>query len=123
MPKPVQGRIPILIGGKRPKMLRLIGKHADIWDCGLEPDELKAAYATVRQHAAEAGRDPDEITASTPVWREQMPDNVFADRVRAFYDAGVRQMLIQHTWDRAGIETINGLMERVVPELRAELER
>jgi hypothetical protein len=32
-------------------------------------------------------------------------------------------MLIQHPWDRAGIETINGLMERVVPELRAELER
>jgi alkanesulfonate monooxygenase SsuD/methylene tetrahydromethanopterin reductase-like flavin-dependent oxidoreductase (luciferase family) len=123
VPKPVRGRIPILIGGKRPKMLRLIGKHADLWDCGLEPDELKAAYALVRRHAAEAGRNPDEIVASTPVWREQMPDNVFADRVRAFHAAGVRQMLIQHPWDRAGIETINGLMERVVPELRAELDR
>lgn len=122
-PKPVHGHIPILIGGKRPKMLRVIARHADLWDSGLEPDELKAAYETIRTHAVEFGRDPDAITASTPVWRQQMSDKQFADRVRAFHAAGVRQMLIQHPWDRAGIETINGLAERVIPELRAELDR
>jgi alkanesulfonate monooxygenase SsuD/methylene tetrahydromethanopterin reductase-like flavin-dependent oxidoreductase (luciferase family) len=121
VPKPVNGHIPVLIGGKRPKMLRLIAKHADYWDSGLEPDELKVAYGTIRQHAAELGRDPDSITASTPVWRQQMSEKEFADRVRAFYAAGVRQMLIQHPPDRKGIEMIPGLVERVIPELRAEL--
>jgi alkanesulfonate monooxygenase SsuD/methylene tetrahydromethanopterin reductase-like flavin-dependent oxidoreductase (luciferase family) len=121
-PKPVNGHIPLLIGGKRPKMLRVIAKHADYWDSGLEADELKVAYQTIRQHAAELGRDPDSITASTPVWRHEMSDKQFADRVRAFYAAGVRQMLIQHPGDRKGIETIPGLAERVIPELRAELE-
>jgi alkanesulfonate monooxygenase SsuD/methylene tetrahydromethanopterin reductase-like flavin-dependent oxidoreductase (luciferase family) len=122
-PKPVNGHLPILIGGKKPKMLRLIAKYADLWDAGLEPDEYKAAYQQVRRNATEIGRDPDEIIPSTPVWRKQMPDNVFADRVRAFHAAGVRQMLIQHPADRAGIETIPHLMENVVPELRAELDR
>ena len=123
VPKPVNGRLPILIGGKRPKMLRLIGKYADIWDSGLEADELKVAFGTIKRHAVEAGRDPDSIMASTPVWRKPMSDKEFADRVRAFYGAGVRQMLIQHPWDRAGIDTIPHLVETVIPELRAELER
>jgi alkanesulfonate monooxygenase SsuD/methylene tetrahydromethanopterin reductase-like flavin-dependent oxidoreductase (luciferase family) len=122
-PKPIGGRLPLLIGGKKPKMLRLVAKYADYWDSGLEPDEYKAAYQQVRQNATEIGRDPDEIFASTPVWRNQMPDNVFADRVRAYHAAGVRQMLIQHPADRVGIETIPHLLEHVVPELRAELDR
>jgi alkanesulfonate monooxygenase SsuD/methylene tetrahydromethanopterin reductase-like flavin-dependent oxidoreductase (luciferase family) len=122
-PKPVHGHIPILVGGKQPKMLRVIARHADLWDSGLEPEEFKVAFETIRKHAVEFGRDPDAITASTPVWRQQMSDKQFADRVRAFHAAGVRQMLIQHPWDRAGIETINGLVERVIPELRAELDR
>ena len=121
-PKPVNGHIPLLIGGKRPKMLRVIAKHADYWDSGLEADELKVAYQTIRQHAAELGRDPDSITASTPVWRKQMSEKEFADRVRAFYKAGVRQMLIQHPGDRKGIETIPGLVERVIIRPVAELE-
>ena len=122
-PKPVNGHLPILIGAKKPKMLRLVAKYADLWDAGLEPDEYAAAYQQVRQNAIDIGRDPDEIIPSTPVWRKQMPDNVFADRVRAFHAAGVRQMLIQHPADRAGIDTIPHLMENVIPELRAELDR
>ena len=104
-------------------MLRVIAKHADIWDSGLEVDEYAVALRTIREHAAEYGRDPDSILASTPVWRQKMSEKEFADRVRAFYKAGVRQMLIQHPPDRVGIETIPGLVERVIPELRAELER
>ena len=122
VPKPVNGHIPRLIGGRRPKMLRVIAKHADIWDSGLEADEYAVALRTIREHAAEFGRDPNAIVASTPVWRHKMSEKEFADRVRAFYKAGVRQMLIQHPADRVGIDMIPGLVERVIPELRAELE-
>ena len=52
-----------------------------------------------------------------------MADQEFAVRGRACYGAGVRQMLIPHPWDRAGIDTIPHLVETVIPELRAELER
>lgn len=123
VPKPVNGRLPILIGGGKPKMLRLIGKHADLWDSSREPDEFKAGLATVREHAKEFGRDPGDVVGSTSgVWRKPVTEKAFADRVRAYYAAGVRQMLLKHPEDRAGIETITTLAEKVIPELRAELE-
>ena len=122
-PKPVNGRLPILIGGKRPKMLRVIGKYADIWDAGLEPDEFEAGLVTVREHAAEFGRDPGDIVGSAAVWREKATDKEFADRVRAYYAAGVRQMLVVYPSGWTAIDEISGLAERVIPELRAELSR
>jgi alkanesulfonate monooxygenase SsuD/methylene tetrahydromethanopterin reductase-like flavin-dependent oxidoreductase (luciferase family) len=122
-PKPVKGRIPILIGGTKPKMLRLIGKHADLWDASLPADEYAAALRTIRGHAREFGRDPDEIAGSASVWTEPVSDKAFADKVRAYYQAGARQMLFRYSLDRKGIDTIPHLMEEVVPELRAELER
>jgi alkanesulfonate monooxygenase SsuD/methylene tetrahydromethanopterin reductase-like flavin-dependent oxidoreductase (luciferase family) len=120
-PKPVNGRIPVLIGGTKPKMLRVIGKHADIWDASLPPDEYAAALKTIRGHATEFGRDPEEITGSASVWTEPVSDEAFADKVRAYYQAGARQMLFRYSLDRKGIDTIPHLMEQIVPELRADL--
>ena len=122
-PKPVNGRIPILIGGTKPKMLQVIGKHADIWDAGLEPDEFATALTTIREHAREAGRNPEAILASASVWRESVSDAVFAERVRAYYRAGARQFLFRYSLDRKGVEEVPRLMEQIVPELKAELER
>ena len=31
-PKPLQEKLPVLIGGERPKMLRVVARHADFWD-------------------------------------------------------------------------------------------
>jgi hypothetical protein len=110
-------------------MLKLVGQYADIYDTSLPIDEFKIAFETVRKHAAEAGRDPEAIMGSTGVWGPSSAwsgppsDNDFADKVRAAYKVGARQMLIKHTPDREGIESIPHLMQNVVPELRAELER
>ena len=51
-------------------------------------------------------------------------DKEFADGVRAYYAAGVRQMLV-HAPEQPGraSKTIAGWSERVIPELRAELTR
>lgn len=123
VPKPVQGRIPILIGGTKPKMLRLIGKYADIWDSSLDLDEYKVALATIREHARAFGRDPESIVASRGIWRGPVSDKAFADEVRAAYKAGVRQLLFRPGHTREGLDDIPRLMETIVPELKAELER
>ncbi len=123
VPKPVHGRLPILIGGTKPKMLRLIGKHADLWDCSWEPDEFKAGLETVRGHAREFGRDPGTVVGSARAWRTPATEAEFAARVRAYYAAGVRQMLLSVPTDPAGTETLHAIAERVIPELRAELAR
>jgi alkanesulfonate monooxygenase SsuD/methylene tetrahydromethanopterin reductase-like flavin-dependent oxidoreductase (luciferase family) len=123
VPKPVKGRIPILIGGTKPKMLRVIGKYADIWDSSLDPDEYVAALKTIREHARDFGRDPESIVASKGVWSSPVSDKEFADKVRAAYKAGVRQILFRPGHSREGLDDIPRLMETVVPELKAELDR
>jgi alkanesulfonate monooxygenase SsuD/methylene tetrahydromethanopterin reductase-like flavin-dependent oxidoreductase (luciferase family) len=122
-PKPVKGRIPILIGGTKPKMLRVIGKYADIWDSSLDPDEYVAALKTIREHARDFGRDPESIVASKGVWSSPVSDKEFANKVRAAYKAGVRQILFRPGHSREGLDDIPRLMQDIVPELKAELDR
>jgi alkanesulfonate monooxygenase SsuD/methylene tetrahydromethanopterin reductase-like flavin-dependent oxidoreductase (luciferase family) len=120
-PKPVHGRIPILIGGTKPKMLGVIGKHADIWDASLPAEEYAAALRTIREHARTAGRDPTAVMGSASVWTGPVSDGELANTVRAYHRAGARQFLFRYGLDRAGVEEIPRLMEQVVPELKAEL--
>ena len=57
-------RIPISIGAYGPKMLELIGAHADGWLPSLPfvpPDELAAKHDIIDRSAEAAGRDPQEI--------------------------------------------------------------
>jgi alkanesulfonate monooxygenase SsuD/methylene tetrahydromethanopterin reductase-like flavin-dependent oxidoreductase (luciferase family) len=63
-PKPVHGRIPVLIGGKRPKMLRVVAKHADMWDGGGKLPDRKERVEELKRACDEVGRDFDEIVQS-----------------------------------------------------------
>ncbi len=56
--------IPIWVGGRRPRMLRLIGQKADGWlpSLGyLQPGEFQSGNALIDEAARAAGRDPREI--------------------------------------------------------------
>jgi len=65
-PKPFNGTVPIHIGGHSKRAARRAGQKGD----GFFPGEgnIPELVDVVRQHAADAGRDPDaiEITASHP---------------------------------------------------------
>ncbi len=123
VPKPVNGHIPILVGGTKPRMLKVTGKHADIWDASLEPDEFKVSLTTIREHARTFGRDPESVVGSSRAWRSPMTDKEFVDRTRAYYAAGVRQMLLSVPNDPAGLETLSTIAEKWIPEMRSELSR
>jgi alkanesulfonate monooxygenase SsuD/methylene tetrahydromethanopterin reductase-like flavin-dependent oxidoreductase (luciferase family) len=61
-PRPVQARLPILIGGSGPKKtLRTTARYADMWDTGGTLEEVTAQYEILKAHCADVGRDPDEI--------------------------------------------------------------
>ena len=64
-PKPIR-RPPILIGGGGERVLmRLVAKHADIWNNNaVSQHELGKKAAVLRQRCEEAGRDPAEIEIS-----------------------------------------------------------
>lgn len=62
LPRSVQQRIPILIGGSGPKKtLRIVAEHADMWNTRGWPHELAESDAVLRQHCERVGRDPGEI--------------------------------------------------------------
>ena len=64
-PKPVQARLPILVGGKGDRMLGLVARYADEWNMWSTPT-LQAERAAVLGRRCEAiGRDPVSITRST----------------------------------------------------------
>lgn len=61
-PKPVQERLPILIGGGGEKRtLRLVAEHADEWNVWGEPEVLAAKGAVLDQHCETIGRDPASV--------------------------------------------------------------
>src|SRR4029077_16312257 len=74
-PRPVQRpRIPVLIAGHRPRMIRLAARFADQWDTfpaiagsatdGLQ-DELEARVRALDEACVSIGRDSAEIRRST----------------------------------------------------------
>jgi probable F420-dependent oxidoreductase len=66
-PKPIRaGGPPILIAGKRPRMLSLVARWADQWNAAWygPPDgahELRERIANLHAALADAGRDPDTL--------------------------------------------------------------
>jgi len=104
---PRPGQIPIMIGAKGPKMLRLAARHADIWSWFVEErsdlSEFGPRLAALEAACAEVGRDPDTIGRSAGVVVEPTEftgssevlgvpirgtAEVIADALRGFYSGG-----------------------------------
>jgi alkanesulfonate monooxygenase SsuD/methylene tetrahydromethanopterin reductase-like flavin-dependent oxidoreductase (luciferase family) len=68
---PRPGRIPIMIGAKGPKMLRLAALHADIWSWYVQERSDLAEFgpqlAAIEAACVEAGRDPASIGKSAGI--------------------------------------------------------
>ena len=64
-PPPVQPHLPIMIGGAgEKKTLRIVARHADMWNAFGTPETLAAKDAVLRAHCADVGRDPAAIERS-----------------------------------------------------------
>ncbi len=64
-PRPIQERLPILIGGSGPKKtLRMVAQYADIWNVLDDPSALPASLEVLRQHCSAVGRDISNIAVT-----------------------------------------------------------
>ncbi len=64
-PRPIQDRIPILIGGSGEKRtLRLVARYADACNLFGRPDVIRRKVGVLHQHCAEVERDPAEVEVS-----------------------------------------------------------
>jgi alkanesulfonate monooxygenase SsuD/methylene tetrahydromethanopterin reductase-like flavin-dependent oxidoreductase (luciferase family) len=64
-PRPIQARLPILIGGSgREKTLRTVARHADLWNAYASPERVAESLAILGERCAEVGRPYEAIDKS-----------------------------------------------------------
>jgi alkanesulfonate monooxygenase SsuD/methylene tetrahydromethanopterin reductase-like flavin-dependent oxidoreductase (luciferase family) len=87
-PLPVQGHLPILIGGEgRQKTLGVVAELADLWNARGSLDSLIAADAALREHCSRVGRAADAIERMTNRWVVIRRDRSVA---RQFFEESMR---------------------------------
>jgi alkanesulfonate monooxygenase SsuD/methylene tetrahydromethanopterin reductase-like flavin-dependent oxidoreductase (luciferase family) len=64
-PKPLQTRLPLLIGGKGDRMLRLVARHGDQWNMWAMPTLFSERSAVLDQSCEAIRRDPATVRRST----------------------------------------------------------
>jgi probable F420-dependent oxidoreductase len=63
-PKPVQSPLPILVGTRSPRMLRITARYADQWNTWATPELAAAPRAALFEACDAVGRDPATIWTS-----------------------------------------------------------
>ena len=119
LPPPVRdGGPPILIAGKRPRMLGLVASYADQWNGAWygfpgEADELRERLENVRRALDDAGRDPSSLVLTAGISvvfdgaRANAPErsirgtpDEMADALAGYADLGIAH-LIAHVYPRS----------------------
>jgi F420-dependent oxidoreductase-like protein len=116
-PKPLQRPYPpITLGGSGEQlMLRVVAKHADIYNGpGGSPDIIRHKNDVLDAHCKEVGRDPSTIRRSTQFYLKS-PDEMseVRERVQSFVDAGIDHICIGVT-----TEYHQGLVKEIAEEVR-----
>jgi alkanesulfonate monooxygenase SsuD/methylene tetrahydromethanopterin reductase-like flavin-dependent oxidoreductase (luciferase family) len=63
LPPPVQEHLPMVIGGSgEKKTLRVVAKHADMWNAFGSPETIERKIRVLGEHCAAVGRDPADIS-------------------------------------------------------------
>jgi probable F420-dependent oxidoreductase len=74
-PGPVNGHLPILIGGSGEKVtLRLVAEHADGWNTFGPPENFAAKSAILDEWCAKVGRDPKAIERTVGIGATEWVD-------------------------------------------------
>lgn len=67
-PKPVQPRLPIMVGGGgERRTLRIVARWADMWHSSGPPDVIERKSRVLERHCREVGREPSEILRTVSV--------------------------------------------------------
>ncbi len=118
-PKPVQAKLPILIGAGGPKMLRYVAKYADIWDTlASTPEDFSQKRRLVEQAAAEIGRDPLQIRYELAGGGHNLESvDSFRRHLETYIPLGISDFVFdlpeESHWD-----TVRRIATEVMPEYR-----
>lgn len=99
-PKPVNGDVPIHVGGHSPAAAIRAGRYGDgFFPTVMDPGKLKELFAIVRTEAQKSGRNPDAIEFSC------MTRAVKADDLKMLADMGVSRVVVNPPGTRTEVVT------------------
>lgn len=107
-PGPVNGRLPLLIGGSGEKVtLRLVAEHATMWNTFGPPENWAQKNGVLDGHCAAIGRDPAEIERTVCIGAEDL------GRLDEYVEAGVQHLILMvgHPFDLAELEQVLAFAE------------
>ncbi len=97
VPKPLQERLPIVVGGNGPNVTwRLAARFADEVNLDkMSPDDVAAALPIIRARCEELGRDPDSLRVSVHISRHDKvtPGAQRIDRMARYRELGVARTI------------------------------
>ncbi|MFT7220045.1 MAG: F420-dependent oxidoreductase-like protein [Candidatus Azotimanducaceae bacterium] len=141
-PKPVQAKLPLLIGGGGEKVtLRITAQYADEWNVWGTVDTLKAKMALLDEHCDKLGRNPADIQRSAVALLflsddeslvKKMNESTDApariagnvsqlcDTIAGYKDAGVDELIVPDFtmgpgMEQKKIDTLNTFINEVAP--------
>ncbi len=124
-PGPVQQpRPPLVLGGSKPKMLRIVAEYADTWNAFGSVEAMRERNALLDEQCAIVGRDPQAITRALYGWASMMGSDpwespaAFTEIIGAYRDAGINEFLL----DAPGADhfpVLEKIVADVLPALRA----
>ena len=83
-PKPVQAKLPLMIGGGGEKVtLKIVAKYADEWNVWGNVDTLFSKMKILDQHCESIGRNPNEIERSGVALLFLSDDESYIKRIRS----------------------------------------
>ncbi|MFM8267797.1 MAG: LLM class F420-dependent oxidoreductase [Ilumatobacteraceae bacterium] len=104
-PPPVNGKIPLLIGGSGEKVtFRLVAEHADMLNTFGPPDRFRHKNEVLDAHCARIGRDPRSIERTVCISPEDL------EQADAYAEAGADHLIVMlaHPFDLAPVERYMG---------------
>jgi len=95
-PRPVQQRIPILVGGSgERRTLRLVARYADACNLSGDAATLRHKLDVLRAHCADVGRDPSAIEVPHLSSALDCPVDEHIGRYRELAEAGVQTGIVR----------------------------
>jgi F420-dependent oxidoreductase-like protein len=121
-PKPIQKpHPPMWIGASGPSTLRLVARHADVWNIsGGDPDRVKELTGMLEDACGAVGRDPSQIRRSIQFGWDGETRSELVELSAKYLELGVTEQVVYLRGDNP-VALANKIAE-ALPELR-RLER
>ncbi|MBA2452161.1 MAG: LLM class flavin-dependent oxidoreductase [Chloroflexia bacterium] len=118
LPKPVKGRLPLMIGAAKPAMLKLTARHADAFNVAGSPNFVRERFDELDRFCEEIGRDPAEISRTVGIFYAPVDPLSSLDRalhvISRYHEAGAQEIVFgARPTHREVIEQLAGHLDEV----------